>query len=171
MKHQGLVIIFIIMIFFIFIGFGLQYVINLNKVVATKLPDWRVLTYDIQNVLDDCFYKLTSEYPGTKMKRISCGNGAYYIYYSPRKIPGLHPHIHYNSTFAGFPGGDENRILKGYTNDDAYIRFVAWKKHIHNMDITREELDEWDRLFDIILKSFSVSNDDYIVRIDQIHIG
>lgn len=166
------IIIFIIIIFiFIFFDFALQYVINTNKVVSKKLPDWRVLTYDIQNVLDDCFYKLTTQYPDTKIKRISCGNGAYYIYYLPRKIPGLHPHIHYNSTFAGFPGGDENRILKGYTNDDAYIRFVAWKKHIHTMQITREELDEWDRLFDIILTSCSVSNDDYIVRIDQTHIG
>jgi hypothetical protein len=170
MKYLGLVILFIVIVI-TFIGFGLQYVNSSDKKVSNKRPDWRVLTYDIQNVLDDCFYKLTTQHPDTKLKLISCGNGAYYIYYLPRKIPGLHPHIHYNSTFAGFPGGDENRILKGYTNDDAYIRFLAWKKHIHNMDITREELDEWDMFFDIILTSCSVSNDDYIVRIDQTHVG
>ena len=170
MKYWGLVIIFV-MIIFIFFGFGLQYVNSSDKKVSDKRPDWRVLTYDITNVLDDCFEKLTTQHPDTKIKRISCGNGAYYIYYSPRKIPGLHPHIHYNSTFAGFPGGDENRILKGYTNDDAYIRFLAWKKHIHNMNISRDELDEWDKLFEIVLKSCSVSNDDYIVRIDQTHVG
>ena len=146
MKYRGLVIIFV-MIIFIFFGFGLQYVNSSDKKVSDKRPDWRALTYDITNVLDDCFDKLTTKHPDTKIKRISCGNGAYYIYYSPRKIPGLHPHIHYNSTFAGFPGGDENRILKGYTNDDAYIRFLAWKKHIHNMNISRDELAEWDTLF------------------------
>lgn len=75
----------------------------------------------------------------------------FYIYYKPRSNPNLHPHIHYNSSFAGFPGGHV-QMNESFTNKQAYNMVKKWRSSVGKIiNADEEERHDWKIFFGYML--------------------
>jgi hypothetical protein len=53
------------------------------------------------------------------------------------------PHIHFNSTFAGFPSGSANKINDKLNSSGILEKLNEWKKVVELHTLTREVRSEW----------------------------
>ncbi len=76
----------------------------------------------------------------------------HFIYYKLRKNPSSHPHIHFNSSFAGFPGGGCEQINEYLTNKQAYNMIKTWIRSIRKIsNADEQERRDWKSLFQHML--------------------
>lgn len=107
----------------------------------------RNLTFAITDMIHTSLREVNKEIDVFEKAERVCDD-TFFIYYNPRTNPNLHPHIHYNSSFAGFPGGHV-QLNESFTNKQAYNMVKKWRLSVSKiLNADEEERRDWRIFFD-----------------------
>ena len=110
----------------------------------------RNLTFKITYLIHTSLREVSKELDAFEKSALNYDD-TFYIYYKPRTNPNLHPHIHYNSSFAGFPGGCV-QMNESFTNKQAYNMVKKWRASVSKLlNADEEERRDWRIMFDHML--------------------
>ncbi len=110
----------------------------------------RNLSFAITDLINTSLHEVNKEIDVFDKAERICDD-TFFIYYNPRTNPNLHPHIHYNSSFAGFPGGHV-QMNESFTNKQAYNMVKKWRSSVGKiLNADEEERRDWRILFDYML--------------------
>jgi hypothetical protein len=111
----------------------------------------RILSFSITELIRHSLRKVNNQDDIFEEASRICDK-THFIYYKLRKNPSSHPHIHFNSSFAGFPGGGCEQINEYLTNRQAYNMIKTWIRSIRKIsNADEQERQDWKSLFQHML--------------------
>jgi hypothetical protein len=106
----------------------------------------RNLSFAITDMIHTSLHEVNKEMNAFEKAERACDD-TFFIYYKLRSNPNLHPHIHYNSSFAGFPGGHV-QMNESFTNKQAYNMVKKWRSSVGKiLNADEEERRDWKTFF------------------------